>query len=405
MPGAQEFQCGTVGDGVSLDSSCDVEAAVVQFLADPALACLALPKMEADQQKRATMFVDSCPNITCECHGFGLERRLYLFKVADEANATQGDNVPQYSSSAGKGKQDTDILDLSSLSARSLSTSTASASTSGDASMRTPSKVSCSSKSTDEAPSEHSDVVQVRGTYVHIDGVGLVEQNFLLSTQRLLDNSQEQIIGMHMEGVGRAMDRQIYSTPQPTVSQHLLEDAPFARLCADTLSDASTRTVLTGRDASARVALGPIAAAAAAAAQKQAKHAAAGTAAEAHRRPVATLATTYAASPPHCWAPGTEVVIEGLAKFPAFNGSRGVVHCLDSATGRYEIRLSLPVAGHELAKVKGENIRLADSSLAPSSSQLGACPADATRVPIRQPTPISKDPSTSPQHLHLSELV
>merc|ERR1719229_1867166 len=56
---------------------------------------------------------------------------------------------------------------------------------------------------------------------------------------------------------------------------------------------------------------------------------------------------------------GTEVMIEGLTKFPAFNGLVGFVQSLDEATGRYNILLSVPAGpgGHQWAKVKAENLK------------------------------------------------
>merc|ERR1712066_754340 len=57
---------------------------------------------------------------------------------------------------------------------------------------------------------------------------------------------------------------------------------------------------------------------------------------------------------------GTEVVIEGLTRAPAFNGRRGVIQSLDEEIGRYTILLSSPGSsgGRQWAKVKRENLRL-----------------------------------------------
>jgi hypothetical protein len=56
-------------------------------------------------------------------------------------------------------------------------------------------------------------------------------------------------------------------------------------------------------------------------------------------------------------APGAEVVIDGLLKAPAFNGQCGTVQSLDEDTGRYNILLNTPAAGHKWAKVKRENLQ------------------------------------------------
>ncbi|CAE6941406.1 KCNJ11 [Symbiodinium sp. CCMP2592] len=59
------------------------------------------------------------------------------------------------------------------------------------------------------------------------------------------------------------------------------------------------------------------------------------------------------------FAPGTEVVIEGLQKFPAFNGLRGTVQLLDKTTGRYNVQLSSADGPLEqIAKIRGDNLRM-----------------------------------------------
>lgn len=53
---------------------------------------------------------------------------------------------------------------------------------------------------------------------------------------------------------------------------------------------------------------------------------------------------------------GTEVLIEGLLKCPAFNGLRGDVQCFDQVSGRYTVLLNL-TSGQQTAKVKTEHLR------------------------------------------------
>jgi len=50
---------------------------------------------------------------------------------------------------------------------------------------------------------------------------------------------------------------------------------------------------------------------------------------------------------------GSEVVVEGLSKCPAFNGSRGVALSYDAGAGRYNVLL----ANQQMAKIKAENLR------------------------------------------------
>ena len=53
---------------------------------------------------------------------------------------------------------------------------------------------------------------------------------------------------------------------------------------------------------------------------------------------------------------GTEVVIVGLSKLPAFNGLRGTVQSFDETTLRFSILLIEPAGGHKWVKVKRENV-------------------------------------------------
>lgn len=56
---------------------------------------------------------------------------------------------------------------------------------------------------------------------------------------------------------------------------------------------------------------------------------------------------------------GSEVVIERLTKFPAFNGLRGTVQSLDAETGRYNVLLvSHDGSAGQCAKIKSDNLRL-----------------------------------------------
>ncbi|CAJ1334087.1 unnamed protein product [Effrenium voratum] len=66
-----------------------------------------------------------------------------------------------------------------------------------------------------------------------------------------------------------------------------------------------------------------------------------------------------AEAPKEMFAPGTEVVIEGLTKYPAFNGLHGTVLSLDTDTGRYNVQLSSADGSiGQSAKIKGENLRM-----------------------------------------------
>jgi len=68
---------------------------------------------------------------------------------------------------------------------------------------------------------------------------------------------------------------------------------------------------------------------------------------------VAAVATTQ----PHVLPSGTEVVIEGLVKAPAFNGLHGIVDSFDRESGRYNVRLQSGTEENQMAKIKIENLR------------------------------------------------
>lgn len=81
---------------------------------------------------------------------------------------------------------------------------------------------------------------------------------------------------------------------------------------------------------------------------------------------------------------GTEIVIVGLSKAPAFNGVTGMLQSFDEQSGRFNILLSSPVGGHKVAKVKRENI----------------CPVFANESP-----PFALEHVAAPWHLQLTALV
>lgn len=64
-------------------------------------------------------------------------------------------------------------------------------------------------------------------------------------------------------------------------------------------------------------------------------------------------------APRGIFAIGSDVVVEGLMKCPAFNGLSGKVESLDEKTGRYEVMLVSNSGNDTLAKIKGENLRIA----------------------------------------------
>jgi len=108
---------------------------------------------------------------------------------------------------------------------------------------------------------------------------------------------------------------------------------------------------------------------------------------------------------------GTNVVIEGLVKAPAFNGLSGVVQSLDEDTGRYNVLLSTPAGpgGHRLAKIKGDNLRpmaTPPPRFAPAFLLDESCNSPSGSASSLPSTPLWEDEPVLPAHfLRLNSLL
>jgi len=68
------------------------------------------------------------------------------------------------------------------------------------------------------------------------------------------------------------------------------------------------------------------------------------------------------------FAPGTSVVLQGLASQPQFNGLHGIVSAFDADTGRYNIMIEIgPNAAKRLVKVKFQNLIPAQPMMMPQA--------------------------------------
>jgi hypothetical protein len=88
-------------------------------------------------------------------------------------------------------------------------------------------------------------------------------------------------------------------------------------------------------------------------------------------------------------AAGTEVVIDGLKKLPAFNGKKGTIQSFDEDSGRYNVLLAASADGHKWAKVKADNLQRYISCppcYSPTCSgndrQINASPVDLPSTPM-----------------------
>lgn len=138
----------------------------------------------------------------------------------------------------------------------------------------------------------------VRGTFVHVDGVGIVDEFTVKSMPWLLQQSSWQQAPL-----------QSYAVPTSQVSCEA-GDRIVGQWCGTQMLSTSQVSC-----------------------------------------DVATAVSTQA-----CLPPGTEVVIGGLVKAPAFNGLHGIVDSFDHEAGRYTVRLQTSTQENQLAKLKIENL-------------------------------------------------
>jgi len=113
--------------------------------------------------------------------------------------------------------------------------------------------------------------------------------------------------------------------------------------------------------------------------------------------------------------PGTQVMVEGLVKAPAFNGLSGVVQSLDEETGRYNVSLTTLEGRQQPAKIKGDNLRLAVLTVmpppprhAPSLSLDDSCMAESAAMTGLHPlpsTPLWEEGAMPAQCIRLTVLV
>jgi len=65
-----------------------------------------------------------------------------------------------------------------------------------------------------------------------------------------------------------------------------------------------------------------------------------------------------AAAPNDIFTEGSEIIVEGLTRCPAFNGLRGTVQSFDEEAGRYNVLLETDGSSVQYAKIRAENLRL-----------------------------------------------
>jgi len=352
----------------------DVEALITQFLANSSADVLELPRLSTGQRKQARKLTDQHPEIVCESFGFGPERRLHLFK-----NKTKG-------TSTGKATA-TDVLTPKDNSNHNMK---------------------CFK---DSAISEPSHSVSVKNTFIDdwiasqegaaLDPVISRSMPHGMFSKYLDLGSRKLELSPIKEGSGQFDDPPTSSTsasgdeantsassPAPIipdlpvelqevkirntfvhfqsmhVDERVVQSMPHGMFSQILVADRLAQECMDGEPVTASTA--PDAAAV--------------------REPAATGALVGG----DALFPGTEVVIEGLLKQPAFNGLSGVVQSLDEETGRYNVLLTSPVSGRQWTKLKKENLRF---RVPPPPShvpmlELDKCDSDSSGLPEMPDTPM-----------------
>mmetsp|Transcript_21151 Transcript_21151/g.39757 ORF Transcript_21151/g.39757 Transcript_21151/m.39757 type:complete len:404 (+) Transcript_21151:66-1277(+) len=149
---------------------------------------------------------------------------------------------------------------------------------------------------------KHAKQTKVAGSFFHVDGVGLLEENLVRSNPWMLDSSPS----MAPQAPALLSTQPQGPAPECTVSP-VLSTAPVAPVCTHAQPSHFTRLQM-----------------------------------------------------PQPLAAGTGVVIDGLLTSPAFNGLHGIIESYDIETNRYNVQLPMLdiVGAAQVAKIRAENLKL-----------------------------------------------
>lgn len=272
----------------------DMEAMIVDFATDVSRASLELPRLTTGQRKGVKKVIDQYPQLRCESYGFGAERRLHLFKAG-----------PAWELCHGKGKEASE--DPSAASKGICSVESLNVSVDSQAALPSPLPSPCANPRSCARSSPDS---MQCSTAASSDECTQDESSSSPSSPELKSRDvhawQVRNTFLHIEDPSVCQNaRAVQSMPHGMFGQCLREESE--RVAA---SPVSSRVVGQNTPASAQV--------------------------------------YYA---------GMLVKIEGLTKFPAFNGLMGVVQSFDATSGRYDLLLAS--CEFHKAKVKAENLRQA----------------------------------------------
>lgn len=315
-------------------SAFDIDIAIAEFLVDPTRASLCLPHMTTGQRKQTKKLAEKHADLKCESYGFGSERQLHIFKMSRKVGA-ETVAIQEESDQAGPLlTQDTDCGAV--MNAVSVKNTFIDG------------WIAC------EEFDEALEPIIFRSL-----PVGLPKSLLYLGSN---ESGRTQTMPPSDEGLQEiktrsAVTRDVCSTAASSAASSASEESPALqhREMLALPEDFRIRNTFIHFDSS------PI-----------------------DERIVQTMphdmfsqclqAEECKEAAPTTWdpalakgaeaalqfLPGTEVVVEGLVKCPAFNGLCGIVQLFDKESARYSVLLALSAnqSGYQLAQVKGDNLRL-----------------------------------------------
>lgn len=328
-----------------------IEATVTEFLCDPTRSSLELPQMTPAQRKHTKQVLDQNPEIICESYGFGKERKLSIFKklFKDTASAC----IKEEST---LGMPFLPPCDEDHPSEGAPCEVKATNALNDDWAASPMNGVKCVM----DGPVCKLDLTSLRGISQRTDEHSTIAPSSCASDCSPLSTFRGGRPLAPWFGLPPGLDFEVRNT-----FVHF-KSPPEDPRAVQTMPHCMFRQRLLEEEESAR----------------QASHSRAGDDQAPYSQAVEDWLPSLSnplvgdtADGEHPVAPGTEVVIDGLSKFPAFNGLTGVVQSLDQHSGRYNVLLSSPVCGRKSANVKRENLRLvsASESLFLLSPFHGAC--------------------------------
>jgi len=305
----------------------DVEGVIAEFVNDGARASLELPPMLASQRKHVKAIAETYPNLECQSFGMQMERCIHLFKKdsGKEAGSVSVKNtfIDDWITPSG----DDDSVEP--VVFRSMPSQLSESPARLAASAGTTSKLDLSPISEGSPKLSRADSFSM-GCWKQADQAaaspGNTGRRDVPGLPTLLGNFQVRNTFIHIDDMSPD-GRSIQSMPHDMFRQ-CLEEEMFQ------LGE--------GSESDAQIPAEP-----------------------AHDGvwPVSSYFQTAPASAPSSpdkILPGTQVIIQGLTKIPAFNGQSGIIERLDEVTGRYSVKLTTGGPGiPKFAKVKGDNLCVA----------------------------------------------